>query len=151
GLQLAELAELFSETPDAQCDEHQREDEQSDKIRPQGCESASSQHAAADDRHKMMNGIYLGDWLKPLGHRLDRAECARQRRQRRVDKETRERCLLRGLAERSDHRSDAYARQYAERAGRKHQQKAAVKRNLKDKLDHNDRRRHHQTKERKEW
>src|SRR5947209_3843837 len=70
------LAELFAETPDAERDQCEREEEQSQEVGPDGHEAASFEHGAANDRGEVVDGVEHGERLEPLGHRFDRIERA---------------------------------------------------------------------------
>src|SRR5262245_12789043 len=70
-------AQLFSEAPDAQRQEHERDDRQPEEVGPQSVKPTSFQHAAARDNTEVMNRIDDHQRLQPFRHCFDRVECAR--------------------------------------------------------------------------
>src|ERR1035437_4110930 len=51
------LTELFSESPDAERDQREREEEQGQEVRPDVHEPASLEHGSADDGCEVVDGI----------------------------------------------------------------------------------------------
>src|ERR1035437_3503703 len=144
------LTELFSESPNAERDQREREEEQGQEVRPDVREPASLEHGSADDGCEMVDGIKHSERLQPFRHCLDRIERSGQGGERRVDKKAGELRLLRRLAERGDDRSDADSGQDAQGAGAKQKQQAAMERDSEDELDDADGHEHHQGQQQEE-
>ena len=116
------LTELFAESPDAERDQHDGEEEQAEEVRPDIHESASLEHGSADDGGEVVDRIEDGERLQPLRHGLDGIERTGQGGERRIDEEAGELRLLRGFAEGGDDRADADAGKNAQAAGDEQQQ-----------------------------
>ena len=101
------LGELLAESPDAQRDQDDGEEQQGEEVGPEVHESASFERASADDGGEVMDGIEHGHRLQPFGHGFDRIERARERGKRRIDEEAGELRLLRRFAEGGDDGADA--------------------------------------------
>ena len=132
------LTELFAEARNAQGEQSKHDERQSKKIRPQRFYAAAFQENAARDDAEMGDGIHQRERLQPVGHGFHGCERAGNRGQRRVDEETHQLRLLRGLSYRSDKSADANTAEYAQRAAGDDVQQIAAQRHAENEFEQDD-------------